>query len=378
MAGLYIHIPFCASRCIYCDFFSTTRLQEVQEYTDAVCKELQERSLTSCELYGKKIDTIYFGGGTPSQLPLSCLIQIFENIYKYFEISDNAEITLECNPEDIDKQYLYGIDKTPVNRLSFGIQTFDDQRLLFLHRRHNSSKAIRCVEECQDSGYDNISIDLIYGFPSESMSSWEKDIVQALELKIQHISAYSLSYEEGTVLSKMLKSGKISATDEDKCSDMYYYLVEKVKSAGYDHYEISNFALSGYQSRHNSSYWSGIPYIGIGAGAHSYDGLSRRWNISSIDAYISGLNSGEKIYERERLSESDHYNEYVMTRLRTNQGINQNDICEKFSQSIISYYKKCLKRHSSEIEMIDNGNRIRIKEDKLFVSDDIISDLFIV
>ena len=277
MAGVYVHIPFCKSRCIYCDFFSTTSLPLRERYVDALCREIELRSrgLTTEE---RHIETIYLGGGTPSQLSTEQLKRVFDTVQACFDVAKTAEITMEANPDDVNATYLQGIKLLPVNRLSFGIQTFNDERLRFIRRRHTAQEAIDVVRNCQAAGFGNISIDLMFGFPGETLEEWQTDIDTALSLQVQHISAYSLMYEEGTALTRMLEAGEIEEIDEELSLQMYCTLVERLKKAGFEHYEISNFALPGRRSRHNSSYWHGIPYFGFGAGAHSYDGDVRRWN----------------------------------------------------------------------------------------------------
>lgn len=323
-----------------------------------------------------EISSIYLGGGTPSQIPVSLLNKVFSHIYKYYSIDDNAEITIECNPEDINSTYLHALSSTPINRISFGIQSFDNDRLSFLHRRHNSEQSERSIKLSQDYGYTNISIDLMYGFPNESLESWEKDVKKALELDVQHISAYSLSYEEGTILTKMLQNGQIKALSDEICSKMYYHLITTLESFGFEQYEISNFAKPGFHSKHNSNYWKGIPYIGIGPGAHSYDGKFRSWNISCLDKYMKSIENGKESIEKEELSETDKYNEYIMTRLRTKNGINLEEINTLFNKSFIKYLNKTIKKHIALSNLSINNNNIFINKNRLFISDSIISDMF--
>ena len=326
MAGIYIHIPFCRSRCIYCGFYSTTALDLRQRYVDALCREMEIRG-TRKEEGGKRndeeIETIYLGGGTPSQLSAAQLHQIFEAIYIYNNVygqnispssfllppSSTKEITIEVNPDDVTDEYAAALRQLPVNRVSMGIQTFDDQRLRFLHRRHTARQAIEAVSILRAAGINNLSIDLMYGFPGETLSDWQSDIDSALALNVEHISAYCLMIEEGTPLHRMLQhNGDCplceqrselqgdcpQCVDEETERQMYYTLIDRLTAAGYEHYEISNFARPGFRSRHNSSYWNGTPYIGLGAAAHSYDIRSRSWNIADINAYIEKFQPFDK------------------------------------------------------------------------------------
>ncbi len=377
MQGLYIHIPFCASRCIYCDFYSTTRLSERNRYVDALTQELKMRSseIGDAEKY---LSTIYIGGGTPSQLSTRHISLLFDTIQKYFNVSSDAEVTIECNPEDINDDFLHGLRGTPVNRLSMGIQTFSDERLRFLRRRHTSSKATEAVESCKLAGFTNISIDLMFGFPGETPAEWEHDLSQAFSLQVPHISAYSLMYEEGTALSKMRESGIIRSTDDETCNKMYSLLLDRAESNGYIHYEISNFCLPGFHSRHNRSYWQGIPYIGIGAAAHSFDGQTRRWNISDLKKYIHIIENGEKYWECEILNQNDKYNEYVMTRLRTQEGIDIHEFQNIFENKYFQYLTENASKHIVRGDLVQEKGKIHLSRRGIFISDSIISDLFMI
>ena len=313
MAGLYVHIPFCKKRCLYCDFFSTTLLERRNEYIAALLKEIETRKNEASE----PIRTIYIGGGTPSTLEPTDIQAILNAI----GTEQTKEITMEMNPGDINEPYLRAIKLAGVNRLSIGIQSFRDELLQLIGRRHNAQQAIEAVRMAQHVGFDNISIDLMYALPTQTMKQWKEDIEQALRLNVQHISTYGLMYEEGTAMTRMLEAGEIEAVDEETENAMYDYLCQRLQGAGFEHYEVSNFALPGYESKHNSSYWDGTPYIGIGAGAHSYIGVVRSWNPSDLDAYISGINAGTLVRESETLTEKDLYNERIMLGLRTNKGI---------------------------------------------------------
>lgn len=309
MAGLYIHIPFCKRRCLYCDFFSTTQLEKRDAYVAALIREIEERK----DEAGEPIRTIYIGGGTPSTLPLESMTALNKHLIS----TCIAEYTVEINPGDATKEYLKGLRSLGVNRLSMGIQSFQDELLQLIGRRHNAQQAIEAVRMAQEAGFENISIDLMYALPTQTMDQWKADIETALQLGVQHISSYGLMYEEGTVLTKMLEAGQIEAIDEETENGMYDYLCERLKEAGFVHYEVSNFALPGYEAKHNSNYWNGTPYIGIGAGAHSYVPPVRSWNESNVEAYIAGTHQRGS----ETLTETDLYNESIMLGLRTNRGI---------------------------------------------------------
>lgn len=372
MAGIYIHIPFCKKRCIYCDFYSTTSGHLKEAYIDALEKEIDLR-----KDYAKNevIETIYFGGGTPSQLLPSEAERIINRIKSVHRLSRNPEITLEANPDDISEKFLDGLRNTDINRISIGIQTFNDERLKFLNRRHDSRQAVKAVGMCREYGYDNISIDLIYGFPEESGDEWEKDIDKAVSLGIQHISAYHIIYEEGTRLTRMLEEGKIKEIDEDNSIRQFETLMSKLKDAGFIHYEISNFCKPGMHSRHNTSYWQNKRYIGLGASAHSYNLESRQWNIADINTYIKALNEGGKFFETENLDIYSHYNDYILTSLRTMWGADIAYIREKFGESLSEYFLKNADRYIDSGDIESRDGKYIINEKGIFISDGIMSDL---
>ena len=373
MAGIYIHIPFCRSRCIYCGFYSTTALDLRQRYVDALCREMEIRG-TRKEEGGKRndeeIETIYLGGGTPSQLTPSQLRQLFIYINKVYPLTSEREITIEVNPDDVTVEFAALLQQLPVNRVSMGIQTFDDQRLRFLHRRHTSRQAIEAVSILRAAGINNLSIDLMYGFPGETLSDWQSDIDSALALNVEHISAYCLMIEEGTPLHRMLKQHNgdcplceqrselqgdcPQCVDEETERQMYYTLIDRLTAAGYEHYEISNFARPGFRSRHNSSYWNGTPYIGLGAAAHSYDIQSRSWNIADINAYIEGIERGERLFEEELLDDDTRYNDAVTVGLRTCEGINLDTLPRKYRDYCIKNARRYLDDGLLELSVVGN------------------------
>ncbi len=373
--GLYIHIPFCASRCIYCGFYSTVRPDLQDRYVDALCREadlLGERGL-----YGQAhISTIYLGGGTPSQLSPHNLERLFSYIYNVYPVADDAEVTMECNPDDIRRHMFDGL---PVNRVSMGVQTFDDDRLRFLHRRHTAAQAIKAVETLRGDDIDNISLDLMFGFPDETAGDWEADIRRALALEPEHLSAYGLMIEEDTPLHRLWQQGKVKENDEETCVDMYDRLVDRLAAAGYEHYEISNFArldndgkpTSRFRSRHNSSYWHDLPYIGLGAAAHSYDRLTRRWNVSDIVRYMESIEQGTLPYGEETIDSDTHYNDIVTTALRTREGIDLNLLDEYHRNYLLSNAQSYIKRHL----LRQDGHQLSLTRQGINISNTIMSDL---
>lgn len=376
MAGIYLHIPFCKSRCIYCNFYSTTRFDDWKDrYVAALCREIRERK---DYLKGELIHTIYLGGGTPSQLTIAQLRTIFECIEENYDLSQCEETTLEANPDDLTIEYLSGLRALPINRISMGVQTFDDQMLRFLRRRHDSEEAIHAIEYCRKVGFENFSIDLIYGLPEETPERWENDIKQTLALKPPHISAYCLSYESGTVLNKMLKEHQIKEVDEQNSLSYYNLLMKELKQEGYEHYEISNFCLPDRYSRHNSSYWRGISYLGCGASAHSYNGNEREWNTADIKRYITGIENGERLFDSEILDSTTKYNESIMTGLRTSRGVDLKKLEETSGKKAHDYCLKMATPHLKTNKLEYTNGHLRLTPEGIFVSDDIISDLFIV
>ena len=383
MAGIYIHIPFCRSRCIYCGFYSTTSLELRQRYVDALCREMEIRRQRS-EVRGENIETIYLGGGTPSQLTFDQLRQLFIYINKVYPLpskpggaEDRPEITIEVNPDDVTIEFAAVLQQLPVNRVSMGIQTFDDQRLRFLRRRHTARQAIEAVSILRAAGIRNISIDLMYGFPGESLADWEADIDAALALNVEHLSAYCLMIEEGTPLHRMLKQ---HTGDEETERQMYEVLIDRLTTAGYEHYEISNFARPGFRSRHNSSYWNGTPYIGLGAAAHSYDIRSRSWNVADIRQYIEGMERCERIFEEELLDDDTRYNDIVTVALRTREGIDLNALSEKYRNYCIKNARRYLDDGLLELTspLSPVTSHLRLTRHGLFVSDMVMSNLMMV
>ena len=367
MQGLYIHIPFCKSRCIYCGFFSTTMLELRQQYVDALCQEMKMR----CQ-GAENISTIYLGGGTPSQLTTDQLRQILHRAYIYNKVEKDAEVTIEVNPDDVTERFANDLTQLPVNRISMGVQTFDDKRLRFLHRRHTAEQVTTAVDRLRAAGIKNISIDLMYGFPGETIADCEADIAKALSLQVEHISTYCLMIEEDTQLQQMLQQGNITETEEELERQMYETIINRLEDGGYEQYELSNFARPGFQSRHNSSYWDGTPYIGIGAAAHSYDIESRSWNIADIKQYIQGMANSQRIYEEERLDSDTRYNDAITVALRTSRGLDLQALSPKHRTYCLENAQRYL--DDGLLERTPD-NRLRLTRRGLFVSDMIMSNL---
>lgn len=374
MAGLYIHIPFCKSRCIYCGFYSTTDMAFRQRYVDALCKEMIFRGERS-EERGERIETVYLGGGTPSQLTAEQLQQLFDGILKVYDVAPDAEMTMECNPDDVTDQFAAMLSQLPVNRVSMGAQTFDDKRLRFLHRRHQASQVGEAVKRLRNVGIDNISIDLMYGFPGETLDEWKHDIDAALALDVEHLSAYCLMIEEGTPLYRMMHKEKTSSLcDEELERQMYEMLIDRLTAAGFEHYELSNFARPGRRSRHNSSYWQDVPYVGLGAAAHSYDGQRRSWNVSDIRRYMEGIEQGLPVSEGEELDADTHYNDRITVALRTCEGLPLDELSERHRNYLLKAATRYLK--DGLLQLTDN--HLRLTRRGLFVSDMVMADLMLV
>lgn len=373
MPGIYIHIPFCRSRCIYCGFYSTTLLGLRQQYIKALCKEMQLRK----DYIHGTFNTVYIGGGTPSILDADELETLYQYIYKVFPVSPNAEVTMECNPDDVTPDFTETVSRLPVNRISMGAQTFSNKRLSLLRRRHDADDVSCAVNLLREAGIKNISIDLMFGFPGETLAEWASDIEEAVALGVEHISAYSLMYEEGTPLTALLEQGVVEDVGDEMYRTMYDTLVARLGKAGYEHYEISNFARNGFRSQHNSSYWRQVPYIGLGAAAHSFDLKSRQWNISDVRKYISAITDGVIPFERETLNTDTTFNDIITTSLRTCEGID----LEYVENALGKEYKNTLlenaAQHVRDGLLASDGKYLRLTRDGIFISDMIMSDLMI-
>lgn len=372
MAGIYLHIPFCKQRCIYCDFFSTTRSEKQTTYVKALCQELEQRR---DYLGGEPIHTIYLGGGTPSQLSEQSLNEIFTYIYKVYSVSPEAEITLEANPDDLTPTYIAALRMLPINRLSIGMQTFHEDTLRLLNRRHSAAQAVRVYQACREAGFTNISIDLMYGLPHETLADWEQDLQQALSLRPEHLSAYHLIYEEGTQLWNLRQQQRVKEADEDLSLSLFRTLIDRLGEAGYTHYEISNFCLPGYHSRHNSSYWTGQKYLGCGASAHSYNGTSRQWNVASLETYMQGIATQTCTWEMEELDLYTRYNDFVITRLRTTWGMSLSELRTEYGEELYAYCLRMAQPHLQQHMLEIRDDVLKLTPQGVFISDGIMSDL---
>jgi oxygen-independent coproporphyrinogen-3 oxidase len=374
MAGVYVHIPFCASRCSYCDFFSTLNLANAGErYVDALIAE----SLLRCdELQGEPVRTLYLGGGTPSQLPVLLLERLVSGLRGVLDLSGLEEFTIEANPDDVTPEWCAALPPLGVNRVSMGVQSFEDSILRFIGRRHTARQAVEAVGNLRAAGIDNISIDLIYGLPGQTIASWTDSVRQALDLRPQHISAYGLTYEEGTRLWRQRECGEVVEVPEEQCLEMYRILVDELLAAGYEHYEISNFALPGCHSRHNSSYWNDTPYLGLGAAAHSYDGRIRRYNPHDLQRYIVLVLAGETACEQEELTRWERYDERVMLGLRTSRGVDAARLREDFGDEAWRHFVREAEHHiaAGNLQVSTDGQYVLTSEG-IMLSDSVMRDL---
>lgn len=374
MSGIYIHIPFCKQACHYCDFHFSTSLKKKDELVNALAKELV---LRNDEFKNRIVETIYFGGGTPSLLSIEELQFLIDEVYKNYEVSESPEITIEANPDDLTHQQLNDYTASPINRLSIGIQSFFEEDLKLMNRAHNSEEAKKCLEEATKH-FDNISIDLIYGIPGMSNERWIQNIETALTFNIPHISSYALTVEPKTALASFIKKGIIKNVDDDLAQEQFHIMIEKLEKAGFIHYELSNFGKPGYFSRNNSAYWQGKPYLGIGPSAHSFDGKNRSWNVRNNSKYINSLEKNILPIETETLSTTDKYNEYVMTGLRTIWGVSLEKVEQEFGEKYKTYLLEQSQKHIIEqLLYLDDGKLLVTKKGK-FLSDGIASDLFML
>jgi len=375
MAGIYIHIPFCRKRCHYCDFFKSTDLHQKARLLAGLKRELECRA---SELASEEINTIYLGGGTPSVLLIEELKDLLETVRLNFEVSPEAEITMEANPDDLSEEMLSELRQIGFNRLSIGIQSFSDSDLKRMNRRHDSLQAVQSVKLAKKAGFSNISIDLIYGLPNQNMEDWEQNIRQVIELDVPHISAYNLTYHQGTVFYDQLKKGILKELPDELSLQQFQLLIRLLKDAGFEHYETSNFCKPGLYSKHNSSYWKSKKYLGIGPSAHSFDLNSRRWNVSSISEYLSGIENNEPYSEFEILTEQDRYNDYIITGLRTSWGISAELIKTEFSASYFDHFQKSKEKYLQSGHLVCTPESVTLSPDGLFISDKIMEDFMVV
>jgi len=370
MAGIYIHIPFCRQACHYCNFHFSTSLRYKNELIEALLKEIE---LQRDYLNGEPVDSIYFGGGTPSLLDISDLRFLIEKIKETFPVSIDAEITLEANPDDIDVEKLIGWKKTGINRLSIGVQSFFEEDLLWMNRAHNSQQAIDNLQLAIEH-FNNITVDLIYGHPLLSDEKWKQNIEKVNSLNIPHLSCYALTVESKTPLYKMINEKKKEDVSPEKQSEQFLQLMHLLTETGYEHYEISNFAKPGFRSRHNSSYWKGKKYLGLGPSAHSFNGVSRQWNISNNNIYINSLGKNEIPFEKETLTSTQQLNEYIMTSLRTMEGTDLNKIPEAKSFEL----RAASRKYIDTGKMIEENNFLKLTNEGKLFADGIAADLFFI
>ena len=374
MAGLYIHIPFCKSKCVYCGFYSTVNQKDIEKYVSALEEEMV---LRNNETAGETIQTVYFGGGTPSLLQPSQLQHVISIIHRLYTLDPKAEITIEANPEQLTCDYCQNLKALGFNRISIGIQSFHDEILQFLGRKHTAMEALQAVENAHDAGFDNISIDLIYGVNERNNELWQKELNTAFHLPIKHFSAYALTVEENSLLYRRIHQHKTVEPDEDLASIQYNILSKAVENSPFTQYEVSNFAMKGWESKHNSAYWHRVPYIGLGASSHSYDGQHRQWNAPNLNGYFAQIESGKTYHEQETLTDIDQYNEFVLLGLRTRTGIDLNEMENLFGtekvSSFMQYFESDIENDLYRLE----DNRVCLTAKGLWFADGIAEDAFL-
>jgi oxygen-independent coproporphyrinogen-3 oxidase len=371
MAGIYIHIPFCKKLCSYCDFYKIISPGDYSSYIESVIKEAEMRkNYLSDEI----VSTIYLGGGTPSVLSVKETGEILDGLSARFNISDDCEITIELNPDDIKSTYLRGLKKLRINRVSLGVQSWRDEDLLLLKRRHNAEQAETALKTTFDSGFENVTIDLIYGIPGMSLSEWEANLDKTFSFPVSHLSAYHLTIEPGTVFGKMKEKGLLSEIDEEESANQFNLLIEKAEKAGFVHYEISNFGKEGYFSRHNTNYWKQINYLGLGPSAHSFNNYSRQWNVKNLNTYINAIKNGKSFYEGEELTLRTRFNEYIMTSLRTMWGIDLDFVEKMFEKEGYDYIVNLAGKYKNYGLMKQENKHLVLTNQGKMISDNIISE----
>ncbi|PTN08914.1 radical SAM family heme chaperone HemW [Mangrovibacterium marinum] len=375
MAGIYIHIPFCKTKCHYCDFYKSTDFASRPDFLAALMLEIKARK---SELNQEAIESIYFGGGTPSVLKVAEIDRILTQLYQCYRVSDDAEVTVECNPDDLSREFLEALKASSVNRLSIGTQSFNNQDLKSMNRRHSAQQAISAVQLAQETGFSNISIDLIYGLPNQSLEAWRDNVQQAIALKVQHISAYHLTYHEGTVFYDYLKNGKIKELPDELSFNQFKLLKQELEKAGFEHYEISNFAQPGLYSRHNRAYWERKCYLGFGPSAHSFDLKTRRWNVSSLRKYLQAFEHNTPYWENEILSQQDQYNDYVITSLRTQWGISDSYLKQNFSGRFYDHFMIEIEPFLKSGHLKLHNGAYCLNTEGLFISDKIMEQVLFV
>lgn len=375
MAGIYLHIPFCRQKCYYCDFYKTVNTSLQQKFLSALTEEAK---LRKNYLEKESIETIYFGGGTPSVLQPAELQNIFDSLTKHYSIARDAEITFEANPDDLTPDYLHTLKATGINRLSIGIQAFQDEHLKKMNRRHNASQAGEVVRNASKAGFNNLSVDLIYGLPNLTVEQWNESLQRVFQLPVQHLSAYHLTYHEGTPFYTWLKKGTLKELNEEESVEQFNLLIDMAEAAGFEQYEISNFARNQLYSRHNSSYWMGKKYLGLGPSAHSYDQKKRRWNVAHVESYVQGLLSGTPYFEEEELNTREHYNEYILTRIRTKWGISLSAVHQQFGKEFHDYLISQIEKYEKAGTVVRSDGILTLSREGLLVSDEIMSELMII
>lgn len=382
MAGIYIHVPFCKSKCAYCNFFSLASEKKVIDFVDALKREIMTRK---DYLHDEKVETIYFGGGTPSLLPINYVEEILALLHKNFNIISCPEITLEVNPDTVEKNQLFQLKKLGVNRISVGIQSFHDDDLKYLGRRHDSKHALQIIDDLKNVDFEKLTLDLIYGIPTLTEEKWNQNLDIFFSTGISHLSAYALTVEPKTILGQKIEKGILQDVDEETTIRHYEILIERTKENAFEHYEISNFAKEGCRSQHNSIYWNDIKYLGLGPSAHSYDGNSRQWNVANLTQYIdadfdadfdAGTDSG-LYFEKEILTKDDKFNEYVMTSLRTSWGCNIKKITSDYGISYANHFLKNIKKYLGSGVMINREDNIILTDKGMLLADGIAAELFV-
>ncbi len=374
MAGIYIHIPFCESKCAYCNFFSLASTKRIDDFVEALKREIVSRK---SYLGDEIIDTIYFGGGTPSLLSIDKIDEILKCIDKIYSIKSDPEITLEVNPDTMEREQLFSLKHIGINRVSLGIQSFFDEDLRYLERRHNSKHALQLIDDLVSIAFEKSTLDLIYGIPTLTEEKWNKNIDIFLSTGIKHLSSYALTVEPKTILHQRIESGKCQGVSEESAINHYNILIKRLKENDFEHYEISNFAKENHRSLHNCLYWNDGHYVGFGPSAHSYDGKSRQWNVSNLTRYIDNDFDNDVCFEKEFLTRDDKYNEYVMTSLRTSWGCSIEKIHDEYGAQYSDYFLKNVRKYVDEGKMIVNKDRFRLSEEGLLFADGIAADLFL-
>ncbi len=375
MAGIYIHIPFCRQKCYYCDFYKTTNSSRTANFIAALISEAEHRT---AYLKGELVNTIYFGGGTPSVLNEEEITTVLNALKRIYKIAPEAEITFEANPDDLSINYLHALKRAGINRLSIGIQSFSDHQLKKMNRRHNASQAVAAIENAFNAGFSNLSTDLIYGLPGLTNQQWKNDLKEMFRLPVVHLSAYHLTYHQGTPFYTWLKKGTLKELSEAGSVEQFNILLDETAHAGFEQYEISNFARNQCYSAHNTAYWFGETYLGLGPSAHSFNGNSRRWNVAHLESYINGIERNNSFFEEEQLTEKDRFNEYILTRIRTKWGISVSEIQKKFGNEKAGMFEEVAQKFVVSGKMLKSDSAYTLTREGLFVSDDLMTNFIII